>query len=240
MIKNGLFVTGTDTGVGKTAVAAGIAAALRSRGINVGVMKPVHTGCGTREGNLTPHDSLILAGSASSDDPIELITPYMFTEAVAPYVAAIKQKVVIDVDLISDYFMVLCKRHDYMIVEGIGGVLVPVRDDFYVADLIKLLNLPVILVTSPHLGYLNHTMLTISCLTIKKIPITGIVINNRNTGNGTLAEMTFQDTVETLSGIPVLGTIPYISSLKKRLVSEALNIPDPFLKLADTLFDVMR
>ncbi len=112
----GIFITGTDTGVGKTIVAAGIAAAMKKRGINVGVMKPVHTGCKTRKGKLIPEDSLLLARAASSDDPIELITPYMFREPVAPYVAAIENKAAIDIDTIIYSFNELRKRHDFVSV----------------------------------------------------------------------------------------------------------------------------
>ena len=236
--KHGIFVTGTDTGVGKTIVAAGIAAAMRLRGINVGVMKPVHTGSRVIRGKMRPDDSLFLARAASSVDPVELITPFMFREPAAPYVAAKEHNMVIDVGKITDCFNEICLRHDYVIVEGIGGVLVPVTIDFYVADLIKMLNIPVILVTRPDLGSINHTMLSIHCLKTKEIHLSGIVISNCKKGRGSFAEKTFQDSIETLSDIPVLGTLPYITDLNMRLFSDTLNFPDLFLKIADTLFDV--
>ena len=234
----GIFITGTDTGVGKTIVAAGIAAAMKKRGINVGVMKPVHTGCKIRKGKLIPEDSLLLAGAALSDDPIEIITPYMFREPVAPYVAAIENKVAIDIDTIIDSFNELCKRHDFVIVEGIGGVLVPVAKDFYIADLIKILRIPVIIVTRPDLGTINHTLLTISLLKNKLIPINGIVICNGKKGNSNPAVKTCQKTIESLTDIRVIATIPFTHNLKDRLLPGNLNLPHPFLKLADTLFDI--
>ena len=211
--KRSIFITGTDTGVGKTVVAAGIAAAMRFRGIHVGVMKPVHTGCRIAKGRLIPEDSLFLARAAASDDPLELITPFMFREPAAPYAAAKEHNMIIDVGKITDCFNELCRRHDYVIVEGIGGVLVPVTRDFYVADLIMMLNIPVILVTIPDLGSINHTMLSVQCLRTKKIHLSGIVISNCKDGGGNFAEKTFQDTIETLSDIPVLGILPYITDL---------------------------
>jgi len=238
MKKRGIFVTGTDTGVGKTVVAAGIAAALRARGINVGVMKPVHTGCTIIKGKLRPEDSLLLARAAASDDPEELITPFMFRESAAPYAAAKEHNMVIDVGKITDCFNELCRRHDYVIVEGIGGVLVPVTREFYVADLIKRLNIPVILVTRPDLGSINHTMLSIHCMKTKKIHSGGIVISNCKKGRGNFAERTFQDSIETLSDIPVFGTLPYITDLNMRFYSDTMKLPDLFLKIADTLFDI--
>lgn len=207
----GIFVTGTDTGVGKTLVTAGLVAALRKRGINAGIMKPVHTGCKTINGRLIPEDSLLLSKAAAVDDPIELITPYMFREPVAPYTAAKKTNTVIDMGRIIKSFNTLCKRHDFMVVEGIGGIMVPLTKDVYVADLIKKLCLPAIIVTRPDLGTINHTMLTINCMKDKKIPITGIVINYSRKIRATLAEKSCPETLERLSGIPVIGVIPYIS-----------------------------
>lgn len=230
---HGIFITGTDTGVGKTMVAAGIAAALRARSINVGVMKPIHTGCKTRNGKVIPEDSLLLAKAARVDDPIELITPFTFKEPVAPFVAAIENNVRIDINRITKSFKALCERHEYMIVEGIGGLLVPITRNFYVADLIKRLDIPAIIVTRSGLGTINHTMLTINCLKERKIPLRGIVINYSDKKKNTLAEKGCRETIERLSGIPVLDIIPYMSKDK----TTGLN---PFLKLAISLFNLSR
>src|SRR3990172_2372740 len=238
MKKRGIFVTGTDTGVGKTVVTAGIAAALRARGINVGVMKPVHTGCTIIKGKLRPEDSLLLARAAASNDPEELMTPYMFRESAAPYAAAKEHNMVIDIGKITDCFNEICIRHDYVIVEGIGGVLVPLTRDFYVADLIKRLDIPALLVTRPDLGSINHTMLSIHCLKTKKTDLSGIVISNCKKGRGNFAEKTFQDSIEALSGVPVLGTLPYLADLGFRLSSGTMKVPDLFFKVADALFDI--
>jgi len=227
----GIFITGTDTGVGKTFVAAGIASALLKQRVNVGVMKPVHTGCKTRHGALIPQDSALLARSAGVNDPLDLITPYMFREPVAPYVAAIENDTEIDIDRITESFKRLCERHEYMIVEGIGGVLVPITQNFYVADLIKRLRLPAIVVTRPGLGTINHTILTLYCLQERKIPIKGIVVNYSLKRKGTLSEKRCLETIGRLSRIPIIGSIPYLS---KGIPAG----PNPFLKLADRLFDI--
>lgn len=233
----GLFVTGTDTEVGKTFVAAGIAAALRRRGIDIGVMKPIHTGCKIRRGRLIPVDAIRLIRSAGVDDPIELVTPYAFKEPVAPYVAALRNGMNIDVNNILKSYRNLYSKHDYTIVEGIGGILVPITKSFYVADLIKRLKLPALIVTKPGLGTINHTLLTVSCLKVKKIPIIGIVVNYRNQGKDILAEKTAPETLEELSGVSVLGTIPHLSEKISERKGAGLH---PFLKLSDRLFDILR
>lgn len=231
----GIFITGTDTGVGKTIIAAGLAAAMRMRGINVGVMKPVHTGCKSRKGKLIPEDSLLLARAASSDDPMELITPYMLREHAAPYVAAKENNVTIDIDKITDCFKKLCKRHDYVIVEGIGGALVPVTKTFFIADLIKRLNVPAIVVTTPFLGTINHTMLTISCLVERKIPVEGIIINYVRKERRILAEKTCQKTIKELTDIPILDIIPPIPHLREIISDNQANLPHSFLNIADSI-----
>lgn len=208
---NGIFITATDTGVGKTFVSAGLASALKKRGINTGVMKPVHTGCRSRNGALIPEDTRYLMKAASVDDPIELVTPYMFREPVAPSVAAEKTNTVIDVGKINKSYKALCRRHEYMIVEGIGGIMVPIKKGTYVADIIIKLGLPAIIITRPDLGTINHTLLTIDYMKNKNIHIKGIVINHTHKGRKTLAEKTCLETIEKHSGLPVIGVIPFLS-----------------------------
>ncbi|MDD5434759.1 MAG: dethiobiotin synthase [Nitrospira sp.] len=210
---NGIFITATDTGVGKTFVSAGIASALKKRGVNTGVMKPVHTGCRSRNGALIPEDTLYLMKAASVDDPIELVTPYMFREPVAPSVAAEKTNTIISVGKIIKSYKALCRRHEYMIVEGIGGIMVPIKKDIYVADLIKKLGLPAIIITRPDLGTINHTLLTIDYMKNKKIHIKGIVINHTARGKKTLAVKTCSETIEKHSGIAVIGVIPFLTGV---------------------------
>src|SRR3989304_9141697 len=232
MIPQGIFITGTDTGVGKTFIATGIASALKRQGINVGVMKPAHTGCKVKNGLLSPSDSITLAMAAAVNDPMDLITPYMFKEPVAPYIAAKENNKRINPARIIKSFERLCKRHDYMVVEGIGGVLVPITRDFYVADLIKIFNIPALIVTRPGLGTINHTMLTINCLMERKIPIKGIVINYSSKGKAIPAEKSCVKTIKRLSDIPVMGIIPYMSK-------SMMTFLNPFLELHNSLFNII-
>ncbi|MBI5192488.1 MAG: dethiobiotin synthase [Nitrospirae bacterium] len=225
---NGIFITATDTGVGKTFVSAGIASALKNSGINTGIMKPVHTGCIIKKGRLIPEDTLYLMKAASVDDPIELVTPYMFREPVAPSVAAEISGTPIDIRKIIKAYKVLCRQHEYMIVEGIGGIMVPIIRYFYVADLIKKLGLPALIITRPDLGTINHTLLTINYMKNKNIQIKGIVINHAGKGGKTLAEKTCVETIEKYSEIPVIGIIPFISG------NNPLNHKS-FQRLSDTL-----
>ncbi|MDP2935542.1 MAG: dethiobiotin synthase, partial [Dehalococcoidia bacterium] len=150
----GIFVTGTDTGVGKTVVAAGLAAALKARGVNVGVMKPVQTGD-------YPGDAAVLRLAAGVDDPLNLILPCYLQAPLAPAVAALLGDRPVSPALIMEAFQELCQRHEFMIVEGVGGLMVPLLDGYSVADLIVAMGLPALVVARPGLGTINHTLLTI-------------------------------------------------------------------------------
>jgi dethiobiotin synthetase len=121
----GLFVTGTDTGIGKTYVACGIAAAWRTRGLDVGVMKPAETGCRARNGVLVPADAQKLLRASRAGDPIDLVNPYRFRLPLAPAVAAAQEGAPIRIAAILKAYRQLRKRHSRMLVEGAGGIMVP-------------------------------------------------------------------------------------------------------------------
>jgi adenosylmethionine-8-amino-7-oxononanoate aminotransferase len=155
--------------VGKTFVAARLAAAIRAKGIDVGVMKPIATG--------SAEDAVILDRAAKTADPLNLINPVCFKTPVAPMIAAKIEKRSIDIEEIKDAYKELCRRHEFMVVEGIGGAMVPVKKDYFVADLIKDLGLACVIVSRPALGTINHTLLTVEALRSRGIKIAGIVIN---------------------------------------------------------------
>lgn len=203
----GIFITGTDTGVGKTYIGAGIAATLRASGVDVGVMKPVETGCAMRKGKLIPTDALHLARAAGNEDPLDLINPYRFRIPLAPSVAAAMERRRISIQRIRRSFRELVRRHDFLIVEGAGGIMVPLSGKYLYLDLAADLGLPVLVVARPGLGTINHTLLTISALRSADVPISGIVINySRNERQGP-AERTSPQVVNKLSGAPILGII---------------------------------
>ena len=153
------FITGTDTGVGKTVITASLAAILRRRGIDVGVMKPVSTG-GPGKGRFQSSDVELLHGAAMVSDAEKTINPVFLPVPASPYDAAKALDVKIDMDLVFDSYRTLAKSHQVMLVEGIGGVMTPIKRNFFVADMIKQMGLDTIIVTRSGLGTINHTIMT--------------------------------------------------------------------------------
>lgn len=231
----GLFVTATDTEVGKTVVAAALATALRRTGVDVGVMKPIATGgarwstlrercvCweefhelsqffeGLSPSNFVSTDALVLARAARVTDPIALVNPICLEEPAAPMAAAEKVGHLIKHKLIMDAHRLLEQQHSFLIVEGVGGVLVPITQNFLVVDLILEMRYPVLIVARAKLGTINHTLLTVEALTRRGIRIYGIVLNGFDEQQATFAEKTNAGVIERLTGIPVLATLPFIS-----------------------------
>jgi len=207
--KNGIFITGTGTGVGKTHVGAGIAAALRSMGVDVGVMKPVETGCKARNGVLVPRDAVILSRAAMVLDPLDQLNPFRFREPLAPSVAAERAGAPISVGRIASSFRALRRRHEYLIVEGAGGIMVPLTRRVSNLDLARSLGLPVLVVALPGLGTINHTVLTVMALRSGGITCAGIVINSASRTRPGIAERTSPPVIERMTGIPVLGMVAY-------------------------------
>ncbi len=208
-MSKGFFITGTDTGVGKTVVAGGLAAMLKSKGVDVGVMKPVATGGKEIDGRVVSDDALFLMDIIDCPDPYDLVNPICLVPALAPTVAARLSNKVINMETVWNSFEVLRARHEFMIIEGIGGLLVPLSDNFYVADMAKRMNLPLIIVSKPGLGAINHTLLTVTCARNKGLKIEGIIINNPNETCEAMAEKTNPFEIENCSGIPILGIIPW-------------------------------
>lgn len=201
----GVFVTGTSTAIGKTVVAGGIAAALHARGVNVGVMKPIQTG-------ERPGDAAFLRRASGVSDSLELINPCYLDAPLAPAVAASLGYGTVDIPAVKAAFHELARRHQFMIVEGIGGLLVPLQEDYYVADLIKALDLPALVVARPVLGTINHTLLTVRQAQSAGIRVLGTIINGYP-ADPDLAERTAVEAIEHYSGLPVLGTLPYLPTI---------------------------
>jgi dethiobiotin synthetase len=214
MMGHGCFITGTDTSVGKTFVAAAIAGALRSGGADVGVMKPVESGCADRDGRLVPADALALKEAAGATDPIDTINPYRFAAPVAPNIAARLEGKEIDLSIIKGLYGEMSAAHDIMIVEGAGGLLSPVTDSKSTADLAALLGLPLIVVAPSMLGCINHTLLTLRAAEQKGIPVLGIILNHPSPpDSGGAADKSLQynlEEIKRLAEVPVLGEMPYL------------------------------
>jgi len=208
-VKKGLFITGTDTGVGKTVVTAAMAATLRADGVNVGVMKPVATGCVRRREGLVSEDAEFLAQAADAPEPLEDISPIRLAEPLAPTVAAARAGITLDLVPMWRAWDRLKKAHDVMLVEGIGGALCPVTPKQSVADLAQRFNLPVVVVARPALGTINHSAMTVEVLRARGLEVAGIIINRYVHDTDDVAEMTNPDEVQRVTGAPVLGLVPY-------------------------------
>lgn len=208
----GIFITGTDTGVGKTVVAAGLALALRERGMRVGVMKPVATGCVGDGKRLVSGDAVYLFEAAENEHPA-LTNPLRFRNALAPSVASVIEKKEIPIEKILKAYRELQRYYDFIIVEGIGGLLVPITKDYFVANLIHEFGLPIVIVARGGLGTINHTLLTIDAATIRGFEIRGIIFNRMPRVNFSIAEITNPKVIHDLTGIPVLGTLPELEDV---------------------------
>jgi len=205
-----LLVTGTDTGVGKTLVSGGLAAELARRGAPVGVMKPFATGARSVRGRLVSEDALFLQSAAGVDDSLDLINPICLKPPLAPPMAARVAKTRINLSRVWSAYQTLRRRHPILIVEGIGGLLVPLITGWTVADLARKLRLPLLIVTRPSLGTLNHTALTVHAARSHGLRILGLVLNSAHPARKGLAERLNPDALEQFTGITVLGEVPYV------------------------------
>jgi len=173
----GLFVTGTDTGVGKTLIAGAIAKYLRGRGRAVEVFKPAATGCRRKREMLVSADAEFLAACADSRRPLAEITPVRYTTPAAPNVAAERERRPVDLDAIFQSYARLENACEAVIVEGVGGLLCPISDDFWVIHLARMMHLPMIVVAHSGLGAINHTLLTLHAARSAGLEVAGVVIN---------------------------------------------------------------
>lgn len=213
------FVTGTDTGIGKTCFTAGLASAMRNSGINVGIMKPFATGIPQKTGYKSEDVKILVEASGAKDDE-SVVNPYFFPIPASPYMAANKLKSVIDVSQVLDKFEKLQSLHDSVLVEGIGGIMTPILKDYCVADLIKDLNLEVLLVTSSRIGTVNHTLLTCDACRKYGLKTKGIIINNFDTAGYDVDDLGTD--LKNLSGIDVLCSIPHIDGCDAEKISKIL------------------
>lgn len=208
--QKGIFVAGTDTGVGKTFVAAGILAAFREAGINVAPMKPVQTGCHLRQGALIAPDlmaSLKAGGMRVSAAEKADMAPYCFRPACSPHLAAKLAGTRISLTHIESAYRRLSRNYEGIIVEGAGGVLVPLNAKETILDLMVRLQLPVLLVARPGLGTINHTLLSLRVLADAKLKVLGVVLNQTSPGRWGQIEEDNCRTIERMGNVKVLACI---------------------------------
>ncbi len=208
----GWFVTGTDTGVGKTHLTALLLAALRRSGVDAVPMKPVQTGCVRRGGLLVAPDlELALAAAGLSPTPAEkrLMCPARFRTPCAPDLAAARAGGKIRLrDLVAAYRQ-LAARHACVVVEGAGGILAPINSRETMLDLMQALGLPVLLVARTGLGAINHTLLSLAALRAAKLPLVGVVMNATQHSEGRGLVSSNRATIERLGHIKVLAVLPW-------------------------------
>mgnify|MGYP001558786964 CR=1 FL=1 len=205
-----IFITGTDTDVGKTVITACLAAALLRKGMKVAVYKPVQ--CGSLLKGKVKSPDLALVKKLSGISENNLFNDYSFKFASSPHLAAELEHKKVDVDVIKNQYNKLSKKFDYVLIEGAGGLLVPLTREYTVMDLIKELEVPALVIARAGLGTINHTSLTISALKSKKIKIIGIIMNYFKGGK---IEEDNKKIIGHLNGIPIVGSVPFSKNLKK-------------------------
>ena len=204
-----IFITGTDTDVGKTYITAGLAVTLRKMGIDIGVMKPFAAGNAQKNG-FKSEDVEILSKSAQVNDPENLVNPQFFPISASPYTAWKKLKIKPKIPTILKSFKKLSNLHEMLLIEGMGGVMTPILKDYYISNLIKDMKIPTIIVTRSKVGTVNHTIMTVKFCEKFKIPIKGIIINNFDKG---YPVKQLKNDLEGLTGVKVLGSIPFLKNL---------------------------
>ena len=209
---NGLFITATDTEVGKTVITAGLTMAMRKEGVDVGVMKPFATGAMKNEIGLYSADARFIARAAGLEMEDADTNPSLFQPPLAPLAAAESEGAEIDLEPVREAFDRLKSQHDFLLVEGIGGLRVPIKEDFYVLDLIAEFAFPALVVSRAGLGTINHTLLTLDALKSRGIPLTGVVLNASNEEMD-ISNRTNADMIERCSGENVLLQVPFLKDV---------------------------
>lgn len=207
-----LLITGTDTGVGKTLVSASLLLWARSLGLRVGGMKPIESGCTRRaDGSLHPGDGALLREAAGAVDPLDVVCPYRLEAPLAPGIAARREGVDFDLSTIEERIRSLAERHgDGLIVEGAGGLLVPLTPDFAtLRELAPRLGASALVVARPTLGTINHSALTVEALRAAEIPCKGVVLNRVRPGEEEAARDNAA-AIEAHCGVPVLAAFPEV------------------------------
>lgn len=236
----GFFITGTDTGVGKTVIAAALIQAIGFLGIRVCGMKPIETGCLQSDSRvrssefrvqssefrikdrvLTPSDGMFLKKMAGMDDSIDLVTPIRLENPLAPFPASEIEDTPVDIEKIKKAYAELSKKYEAVVVEGIGGLLVPIKRDYFVLDLARDFGLPTIIVSRPGLGIINHTMLTVNYAIKEGLTVAGIIINYSLPPEGTPAEKTNPEVIKKISPVPIIGIFPYLENMESITIEKA-------------------
>jgi dethiobiotin synthetase len=211
--RRGIFITATDTEVGKTFVAAGLAKALKALGLDVGVMKPIASGGRKTKDGLVSDDARQLAEAADTLDELALVNPVCLEAPLAPLVAARLAGTRVDLGTVWRAYETLAARHEFLVVEGIGGLLVPIDEGATVLELITMFRLPALVVTRPTLGTINHTLLTVRYAREHGVEVIGLVINAVEPVEDSKAVETNPAVLAEWCKAPVLANLPHNADL---------------------------
>lgn len=208
-MKQGFFITGTDTEVGKTRISVGVIELLKQQGLRVAAMKPVASGCESTDEGLRNEDAVQLSEAASVKSPYYTVNPYAFAPAIAPHLAAQYTDTEIVLLLLEQHFQALAQQADSIVVEGAGGWQVPINADQTLADVAVAFQLPVILVVAIKLGCINHALLTADAILSKGLALAGWVANDF------LSEKHSEDIINSIQSrinAPCLGRVPALTA----------------------------
>lgn len=208
LTKPGLFITATDTGVGKTALAAAIARRLHHQGVRVGVCKPIASGCRESGRELISEDAELLAAAIDHRMPLDVVNPVRYRRPMAPAAAIEEGEPPIDWKSLDRSLVKLDSQSDLLLIEGVGGLLVPLDRRTTLLDLARRLGYPMLVVTRPGLGTLNHTAMTCTLIRQAGLPLAGIVINRMLADDPEGVQRTNLEWLRIQNGAPILATIP--------------------------------
>lgn len=214
-VKNrGFFITGTDTGVGKTVITAGLLGALRKRGTDAVAIKPIQSGGIVRDNHLVSEDAYFYETVSDLPYTYRELNPICLQAPLAPALAAEIEGVTINLETVLAHFHCMAAEHQLTLVEGAGGLIVPiVGTEVTMADLAVKIGLPLLIVARPNLGTINHTCLTVAYAKARGLKVAGIIINMFDHEKPGLAERSNPRLIETMTGVPVLGLVPKITGL---------------------------
>ena len=207
------FITGTDTGVGKTTICCALLLAAAKRGLSTAVSKPVETGCLKKQDRLVPEDAYLLQRNSTIDLPLDLISPYQYEPACSPYQAAVDSSCSLVTKPIVLRSLQEIETHnpDFLLIEGAGGLLAPLNAQDTILDMIAWTKAPLLIVIPNRLGTISHTLLTIKYAQSEGIDVQGLILSNaeETTEGSTLRN---QAQIEMFTDVPVLGHMPYLKN----------------------------
>ncbi|MBC8412908.1 MAG: dethiobiotin synthase [Nitrospira sp.] len=225
-MNKGLFITGTDTGIGKTFITGGLLRVLKAGAVNACPMKPAESGCKIFQGQLIPADAVKLLKAAGLKESLDLVNPYRLRNPLAPAVAAGIEGLSIKKAKILSAYKILSNKYDTVLVEGAGGLMVPLNSRYCFADLAADMGLPLLIVARPGLGTINHTLLTIEAARARGIEIAGVVFNHAEGGRQGLSVKSNPDVISKLGRVRIFGTVPHCkdhkASLTEKIFAEIL------------------